>query len=311
MSGSVAVVGSLNVDLVVSLERMPGVGETVLASAMAQHPGGKGLNQAVASARLGAPTAMVGALGRDAAADVLRGVLADEGIGADHIVAIEGPSGAALIEVDSTGANRIVVVPAANGEVSPDDVSFALGALRPAVLLTQSEIPPAATLAALAAGRAVGATTIWNPAPAPTEGHVSAALEVADIIVPNEHEAEALTGIATTDADGVVAAAQDLVRRGARHAIVTCGGRGAVLVSAEAVRWIEPFAVDAIDSVAAGDAFCGALAAGLAAGIDVHEAVRWASAAGALATTVAGAVPSLPRRDAVASLVSGEPAAGS
>jgi len=218
--GTVVVVGSLNVDLVVGLDRMPDPGETVMGRTLDQHAGGKGLNQAVAAARLGAHVEMIGAVGSDDSGAWLRSIVTGEGIGDAAVRTVDGPSGTALIEVDRTGMNRIVVVPGANGQVSPDDVAAALGDIDDlAIVLTQGEVPLASIEAAMVVGKARGARTILNPAPVldyPVE-----LLRAVDIVLPNEHEAAQLTGIETSTLEGAQAAAAHLVSLGVSCAIIT------------------------------------------------------------------------------------------
>jgi ribokinase len=298
MSGRVVVVGSLNLDVVVGVERLPEAGETIIGTSIARHAGGKGLNQAVAVARLGAPVSLIGALGQDPAAEFLAGVVAEEGIDDAGIARVDGPSGTALIEVDYVGQNRIVVIPGANGLVTADHVATSLRALDDvAVVLVQGEIPDDAVEAALRAGRERGALTMLNPAPV-RPAHV-ALLGLVDVVVPNEHEAHEITGLPTATTVDSTEAARWLTDRGPRYAVITRGGRGSVWASATTCGSSGAIAVSAIDTVAAGDAFCGGLAAAFAEGRNIGEAVRWASACGALATTVRGAVPSLPTREAV------------
>ena len=302
VTGRVVVVGSLNVDLVVGLDRMPESGETVFGHRLERHAGGKGLNQAVAAARLGASVDMVGAVGDDSSGEWLRRVVTDEGIGDASIASLAGASGTALIEVDAAGANRIVVIPGTNGQVSAAQVDAAIRSLADvAVVLAQGEVPADAVAAAMRAGRSIGAVTILNPAPVfayPTEVFAD-----VDYVVPNEHEAAKLTAMSTATTEDASQAARELVRMGARCAVITRGGKGVVWATETALGTRGAFLVAAIDTVAAGDAFCGGLAAALAGGGDLDQALRWASAAGALATTVAGAVPSLPTRSDVESLL--------
>ena len=293
--GTVVVVGSLNVDLVVGLDRMPDPGETVMGRTLDQHPGGKGLNQAVAAARLGARVEMIGAVGSDDSGSWLRGIVTSEGIDDAGVRTVDGPSGTALIEVDRSGMNRIVVVPGANGKVTPDDVAAALSDIDDiAIVLTQGEVPLASIEAAMVVGKAKGARTILNPAPAldyPVD-----LLRAVDIVLPNEHEAAQLTGLDTSTLEGAQAAANHLVSLGVACAIITRGGDGAIWATAESSGNVPVFPVTPVDTVAAGDAFCGGLVAALAEGHELSEALRWAAAAGGLATTKAGAVPSLPSR---------------
>jgi ribokinase len=302
MTGRVVVVGSLNLDLVVSLDRMPDSGETVFGTAFEQHAGGKGLNQAVAAARLGIPVGMIGALGDDTAGEFLRSVMVDEGIDHAGVAAMPGTSGTAIIEVDTTGANRIVVISGANEKVTGEQVTAALGALGDvAVVLTQGEVPDDAVVAAMEAGRALGAITILNPAPA--RDYPSSIYEHCDYVIPNEHEAALITGLPTHTTADATAAARAIVRLGAGCVIVTRGSKGTSWATRSTTGTSGVFAVRAIDTVAAGDAFCGGLAAALAQGRTMTDALRFASATGALATTVAGAVPSLPRRSDVDALL--------
>lgn len=282
MSGrfDVVVFGSANLDVVARTQRHPSPGETVLGDAFAEHPGGKGLNQAVAAARSGASVAFVGALGDDAAADVLHEVLATDSIDASHVATVAGPTGRAVIVVDEHGENSIVVVPGANSAVrAPASLPDA------AVVLAQLEVPIPEVQAVFAAARAAGATTVLNPAPA---AELSAELlALSDIVVPNEHEAELLGG------------PEALLAHGARAVLVTRGGAGVDVITSGGLEHVPPHPVDPVDTTGAGDAFCGSLCARLAAGDDLLTAVRWAAIAGALATTTQGAVPAQPTAEAI------------
>lgn len=299
--GTVVVVGSLNVDLVVGLDRMPEQGETVLGDTLERHAGGKGLNQAIAASRLGADVRLLGAVGDDESGAWLRELIRANNVNDEGVATVSGPSGTALIEVDARGLNRIIVVPGANGHVSADVVGPSIRAMHGvAVVMTNGEVPLAASRAALAAGRAIGVLTILNPAPVlDYREH----LVDVDIFVPNEHEAAALSGLPTeTDAEAR-AAAQYFYSQGIANVVITRGANGAIWASASGVVEVKTFEVNAIDSVAAGDAFCGGLAAALANGYEFADALTWASAAGALAVTVKGASPSLPMRNAVQNLL--------
>jgi ribokinase len=249
---------------------------------------------------------MIGALGDDAAAEFLRGIVVAEGIDDSGVASMTGTSGTAVIEVDAGGANRIVVIPGTNDLVTPAHVEAAVGRLDDvAVVLTQGEVPIDAIEAAMAAGRARGAITILNPAP--VRDYPDSVYRHVDYVIPNEHEAAHLTGLPTDTAVDAVEAARALVARGAGCVIITRGGKGSVWASRTSTGSSDVFPVSPIDTVAAGDAFCGGLSAALAEGHDLPVALRWASAAGALATTVEGAVPSLPRRDAVEALLATHP----
>jgi ribokinase len=286
----VCVVGSANVDLVATTDRLPAPGETVLGSSYAEHAGGKGLNQAVAAARAGARTTFVAAIGDDDAGRQLLAVMDADHIDRAALVMRPGtPTGRALIGVSAAGENSIIVVPGANAELTPDAVAEAVRRAR--VLLVQLEVPVATVYAALATARESGVLTILNPAPARELD--ADLLALCDVVIPNEHEVELLGG------------ARRILELGARAVVITLGARGAMLCTAEDDDVVVPaFAVHAVDTTAAGDAFCGAFAAAMAAGdVPMLHALRYAAAAGALATTRAGAVPSLPTRDAIQALL--------
>ncbi len=280
----VCVVGSANLDLVATTARIPQPGETVLGDHFAEHAGGKGLNQAVASARSGAHTAFVGALGSDRAGEYLHQVLTDDRIDTSRLTIVDRPTGRALIVVDGNGENSIVVVPGANSAVPiPQDLPNAT------VVLVQLEIPIDVVEAVLRTARRNSGITVLNPAPA---AELPASLiGVCDVIIPNEHEVELLGG------------AGALLAAGCGTVVVTRGGAGVDVITRDGTVHVPAFDVDPVDTTGAGDAFCGSLAARLAAGDDLHQAVRWAAAAGALATTVAGAVPAQPTAFAIRSLL--------
>lgn len=286
----VVVVGSLNLDLVARTPRIPNPGETVQGTSYAELPGGKGLNQAVAAARAGARVAMIGAVGDDAAGTALREVARGDGVDDRVITTVPGvPTGRALIAVDDAAENSIVVVPGANGHV----VLTHLPSSR--VVLAQLEIAPEVVAAAFRTARRHGVTTVLNPAPA--ERVTQELLALADVVVPNQHELQVLGGRAPLAAAGV------------RTLVVTLGADGAELFDGRdpgaAPHHVEPFAVDPVDTTGAGDAFCGGLVARLAAGDDLADALVFAAANGALATTRAGAVPSLPTAEDTRALMAG------
>ena len=291
MAFDVVVVGSANLDLVATTARLPGPGETVLGSGFSQHPGGKGLNQAVAAARSGATTALIAAIGHDDAGALLRSVAQHEGIDTSQMSSVaDTPTGRAMITVDDQAENSIVVIPGTNArcrfETLPADIAPST------VVLAQLEVPLATVADAFAAARAAGCRTVLNPAPAPDGGLPAELLALCDVIVPNEHEVDVLGGV------------DRLLASGVGTVIVTRGAAG-VSVSEQpgGSSWtVDAFDVDPIDTTGAGDSFCGALATQLAAGADLRNSVRYAAAAGALATTVAGAVPSLPHAAAVHAL---------
>ena len=304
MKPTVVVFGSINIDLVARVQRLPRPGETLTGQRFETTPGGKGANQAVAAARMGARTAMVGRVGADAFGEQLLASLAENGVATDAVLRdTEAHTGVALINVAENGHNAIVVVPGANGRVEQADVER----LRPlleqaAVLLVQLEIPQETVLAALRLAREMGVRTILDPAPV-HENLPDELLAFCDILTPNEHEAAVLVGGAIETAAEASEAAEALRARGAQVVILTRGEKGATVAVADGVWHQPPFRVNAVDTVGAGDAFNGALAVALAEGYDVATAVRWASAAGALAVQRQGAQRAMPRRDEVLALV--------
>jgi ribokinase len=286
------VLGSLNMDISVTVPRLPAPGQTVLGSAATFTPGGKGANQAVAAARLGARVRMVGCVGDDAFGRQLLAALRDEGVDAGRVrQARNVPTGLAMIAVDEAGENLITVAPGANHEVGEDDVAAA----DPCdVLVISAEIPVPAVRSALAAGRRTGTLTVLNLAPAPA-GAAAIVADAPDWLVVNESEAAAVLGRPVTGLDGAQTAAAELAARGPRHAVVTAGARGAALAGPRATTAIPGFGVEAVDTVGAGDAFVGALAAALGTGVPPAEAVTAAAAAGAAAATRHGAQAGMPR----------------
>ncbi len=312
MSGRVVVVGSVNVDLVLRAERLPVPGETVTGGVFERHDGGKGANQAVAAARLGRPTLFIGALGDDAFGHEARRVLEREGVDTSAVRTIPGQAtGVALILVDRQGENLIAVASGANGLLDGPSVREALGrlgSLRGDVVLVSHEIPTATVREALRIARAEGALTILNPAPA--AGLDRSTLGLADFLTPNRSELAALTAAETRRAGRRQGAGKDpaqlareLIEPSAegpgvgQAVIVTLGSAGALLVRAERPDQpieVPAFKVRPLDTTGAGDAFNGALAAGLAAGRSLEEAVRRAVVAGALATTRVGAREGMP-----------------
>ncbi len=295
MSGRVIVVGSVNVDLVVSTARLPLPGETVTGGRFARHHGGKGGNQAVAAARLGARTAFVGAIGDDAFGKEARAALAAEGIDLRELVTLEHEAtGVALILVDARGENCIAVAGGANGAVTPTLVRDALENLAPQpgdVLLVGHEIPTESSREALRLGRAAGATTILNPAPA--RGLDRDILDLADILTPNRGELAVLVADDRSSA-GDAAAAALLGGAAGRAVLVSLGADGALLVDVGGATPLRPPPVAVVDTVGAGDTLNGALAAGLAAGLELPVAARRAVIAASLAVTRAGAREGMP-----------------
>jgi len=289
------VLGSLNVDFVARVPALPGPGETVLGGDLGTFAGGKGANQAVAAARLGGRVAMVGRVGADPHGDLLVGGLEKDGVDAGGVRRDpDAPTGAALIMVAAGGENVIAVTPGANARVGVEDVRRALAALDAGgLLLLQLEVPLTAVEQAIAEGRRAGCRVLLNAAPAARID--PGLLRGLEALVANKSEAAALLGRPAASRADALEAAAAIGAAGARLAVVTLGAAGAA-VHADGRSWLaEPFPVAALDTTAAGDAFVGALAAGLARGAPDAAAVRLASAAGAAAATRAGAQESLPR----------------
>ena len=303
MRAHVTVVGSLNMDLVARTPRIPQPGETIIGGDFHTVPGGKGANQAVAAARLGAQVSMVGRVGRDAFANPLLENLAAAGV--DHTFVTQYPgaaTGVALIVVDDAGQNSIVVASGANMRLSPADVDAAEAAIAAAdALLLQLESPLETVTRAAEVARTHRVTVILNPAPA--RPLPAALLSLVDVLIPNESETSLLTGMPVGDQAEAETAAAALRESGVGTVILTLGDRGALLAREGETERFPAFDVTPVDTTAAGDAFVGGFAVALAEGQSLAEAVRWGNAAGALATTKLGAQPSLPNRHALEKLL--------
>jgi ribokinase len=307
MSGyDVCVLGSFMKDLVASAERRPLPGETLHGTGFAEFLGGKGVNQAIAAARMGARTAILGTIGDDRYGEEFLELLKTDGVDIDWV--IRHPSlgtGVGLPLVLPDGSNSIIIVSRANAAITPEDIEAAGDVLTGSrVLSVQLELPVEASRAALRLASAAGVTTILTPAPV---GPVDPSLAAyVDILVPNEVEAAALTGLDCDDESQVPVIARRLADEwDLRGCVVTLGSRGAYVLdrSAGVELRVAPHRVDTVDTVGAGDAFCGSLAASLAEGASLADAVRLANAAGALSTTVNGAAASAPSRAAAAGLL--------
>ncbi|HEY7356239.1 MAG TPA: ribokinase [Ktedonobacterales bacterium] len=304
-SGRVTVIASFMTDLVARAPRRPLAGESLVGTDFGIFVGGKGNNQAIAAACCGAPVAVVGRVGDDIFAQPFFDTLAASGIDSAYVTRDpDAGTGTAMIVVDPSGQNSIIVTPRANLRLMPQDIEAARPAFEgAAIVLAQLEVPIPTVLAGARLAREVGARFLFNPAPAPAELLPNELLRLTSIIAPNEVEAAQLTGIATDDQAGAERAARALLERGPEDVILTLGARGALWVNQQHAELIPPIPVQQVDATAAGDAFCGALAAALALGEPMSAAVRWASAAGALAVTKMGATPSLPTRAEVEALL--------
>jgi ribokinase len=297
----ILVIGSLNTDLVVRASRFPSPGETILGENLVTIPGGKGANQAVAAARLGAQVAMIGRVGTDAFGSTLINNLKQNKVDADRVIK-DGSSatGTAVIVVDSQGQNSIILSPGANAKVTPSDIgrgTFSGCSL----LLLQLEIPIETVIHSANLAREKGLRVLLNPAPA--HNLPDDLLRTADYILPNETELGLLTGKPVNDLAAVGAAGRSLLARGAKNIIVTLGAQGALILNKDATKLIPSFKVNVVDTTAAGDAFIGGLAVGLLNGESLEDAVQYACACGALAVTKFGAQPSLPTAEDVNGII--------
>lgn len=294
MPAKVVVIGSLNMDLVTRAPRLPRGGETLIGQSFATVSGGKGANQAVAAARLGAQVSMVGCVGSDAYGAQLRAALVAEQIDCQAVSTVEGSSGVALIVVDDNSQNAIVIVAGANGELTPALIGCFDSVLQAAdVIICQLEVPDATVGHALKRGRELGKTVILNPAPAsgPLPAHWYANIEY---LIPNESEASALSGLSVDSRETAETAATRLIELGAGKVIITLGAQGAVLADGKRFEHFPAPIVKAVDTTAAGDTFVGGFAAALASGKSEAEAIRFGQVAAAMSVTRAGAQPSIP-----------------
>ncbi len=302
---SVLVLGSLNMDLVVRTPRFPLAGETLTGHSFSQTYGGKGANQAVAAARMGAETKMFGRVGNDFFGEGLRQQLEAAGIDSNGVsVATGEASGIALITIADNAQNQIIIVRGANGLVGASEISNLRPALAGAkVLLLQLEIPLETVYQAAQIAAAAGLTVILDPAPVPVEKLPDGLYEYVGILTPNETEAASLVGFPLTDEVAIKEAGRVLHRRGSKVVIIKLGSRGIFWTDGKVEEFCSTFPVQVIDTVGAGDAFNGALAAALAESQALPEALKWGLAGGALAVTRPGAQSAMPYREEVAKLV--------
>ena len=297
----ITIFGSTNLDQIGTVTRLPKPGETVAGGVFSMAPGGKGANQALAARRAGSEVRHVSAVGDDGFADMALDLLKSGGVDLSHTRKAEAATGIAMIFVDATGENVIAILPGANGTISPDDADRGLAGLKAGdVLLLQQEVPQAATRRALEIARQKGARSVLNTAPYLPDTAELAPL--ADIVIANETEFSLLTGRPIAEMDAAMA---DWVKQTGRTIVVTLGPEGARAVTPEGAIAVPAHRIDPVDTVGAGDTFCGYLAAALDAGQDLETAMRRAAVAGSLACLKPGAQPAIPIKADVDAVLEG------
>ncbi len=301
----ITVLGSLVMDNVAKMKKFPQAGETILGYSLELFPGGKGANQCVSIARLGGDVEMCGMLGKDENGEVFRKIMKEEGIKADNLFSCDKPTAVAQIQIDESGQNRICVIPSANYEFDFADLDKIDDVLRNTEMVVfQLEMRLDVTKEAIRRVHGYGGKVLLNPAPAvPLDEET---LSMVDYLTPNETELSILTGMPTETDEEVIAAANKLLSLGTKNVVATLGSRGALIANAEGVEIVAGYKVKAVDTVAAGDSFNGALAVALTEGKSLQESVRFANAMGALTVQKQGAIPSLHYRADVEKLLKGE-----
>lgn len=300
---TVLVFGSLNLDFVAYADTLPALGQTVIGEKLLRFPGGKGLNQAIAAMRSGSEVLMVGCLGNDSEGDLLSQVLLDEKIDSRFISRVENQTGVAIIEVSKDAENRILVISGANSMVK-FDLQCLTNPTKPKVCLAQLETPIDEVEKFLINAHEKGIITILNPAP--IRELSPAIISACDYLVVNETEGSFLSGKALEklSQDDAQEVGRQLIELGARRVVITLGEHGSLFLDRQTQIYTPAFKITAVDTTAAGDAFCGAFATALSKELPIDYSLKFASAAGAIAATTAGAVPSLPKSEEILSLLS-------
>lgn len=288
----ITVVGSFVMDNVARMDAFPAEGQTVLGNSLELFPGGKGANQCVAAARLGGKVAMAGMLGADANGEAFRSILREEGVNAERVFTCEKPTAVAQVQIDRAGQNRICVIPSANYEFGLSELDAIEGLLaETALLVLQLELRLDVTEELIRKAHARGIPILLNPAPAAAISEE--ALSCVEWITPNETELGILSGQSVETEEEIAAAAKSLLALGVKHVVATLGARGALIADDRGCEIIAGYSTKAVDTVAAGDSFNGALAVALTEGKSLKEAVKFANAMGALTVQKHGAIPSL------------------
>ncbi len=294
----IVVVGSTNTDMVIRSEHLPRPGETVLGGVFFMNPGGKGANQAVSCARLGGNVTFITKTGNDIFGHQSHQMFKDEDIKTEYVFSdMNKPSGVALIFVDENAENCIAVASGSNGNLLPDDIKVAEKAIEEAdYILMQLEIPIETVEFTAQMAKSKGKTVILNPAPAPRAQLSESLLSCIDILIPNETEAEIISGIAVVDEQSAIEAAKKINQMGVGNVIITLGGKGALLFDGNEAQLISGYNVKAVDTTAAGDCFCGAVTIALSEERSLKDAIRFANKAAAISVTRQGAQTSVPYR---------------
>ncbi|MFI8496253.1 ribokinase [Peribacillus butanolivorans] len=292
--GEITVVGSINVDIVAFTNHYPNRGETIFGKKMVTLPGGKGANQAVASARLGKKVHMIGSIGTDLYGEIMIKSMKENGLNTTNVKRVQKNStGCAIITIDHTAENTMLVVKGANDDLTVKDIQDAFSKINHSkVLLVQMEIPEEAVIESMIQARNKGMFVVLDPAPA--DGITERALQYADLIVPNKQETKQLTGIDVSDLDSAQQAAEYFNRMGVENSIIKMGDKGSLVYENGKTEYIEAIQVTAVDTVGAGDSFAGALGSALADGADLVAAVRFANIVAALKVTKQGAQAGIP-----------------
>lgn len=294
----ICVLGSINMDLVLQIENMPKVGETILSNGFEKIPGGKGANQAVAAKRSGASVYMISKIGKDDNGQVLLKKLIDDNINTKYVLIDEKePTGMAMIMVNKNGNNSIIVVPGSNMTINREDIKASKEAIIESdILISQFETPVDVTLDAFRIAKNLNKITILNPAPAKSID--DELLKYTDIIIPNETEAELITGVKVVDLESAKVAASKIIEKGVKFVIITLGSKGAAIISKNEAKIVDAFKVNAIDTTAAGDSFIGGLSSKLNTSEltfeNLIEAVRFGNKVSSIAVQRKGAQPSIP-----------------
>lgn len=292
--GEITVVGSINVDIVAFTNRYPNRGETIFGKKMVTLPGGKGANQAVTSARLGKKVHMIGSIGTDLYGETMIKSMNENGLNTTYVKQVqENSTGCAIITIDHTAENTMLVIKGANDDLTAKDIKDAFSKINHSkVLLVQMEIPEEAVIESMIQARNKGMFVVLDPAPA--DGITERALQYADVIVPNKQETKQLTGIDVSDLNSAHQAAEYFNRMGVKNSVIKMGDKGSLVYENGKTEYIQAIRVTAVDTVGAGDSFAGALGSALADGADLVAAVKFANIVAALKVTKQGAQAGIP-----------------